>query len=176
MIRTRWLLLLGLTVFGCAEPLPSRIVPPNPLVIDNVTVSQGTGDFGIQVVVSVGVRNNFEETFDGQVSINGELHIWWKNRPDVEVHLPIQIVDQIRLVPGASYQIRELWFLQTDDGQSVLDLLIYPGDVRFGISYARPETFVAEMRMTVFDATGLLSTGPQEFTLQGWRLDQTVDE
>lgn len=161
---------------GCAESLPSRIVPESPLVIEDVFIGQGTGDSGIQVVVSIIVRNDFGETFDGVVDISGELHVWWARRPDVEAHVPLQLRDQIRLAPGGTYRIEQSWLLDTDDGRDVLDLLVFSGaDVRFGVAYAQPETFIADLRMTVFRETGLLSTGPQEFILRGWRVLEEVD-
>lgn len=166
-----------LTLSACAETLPSRIVPDSPLVISDVLISQGTGDFGIQVTVTTIVRNDFEETFDGVVDITGELHIWWERKPDVEAHIPLQVRDQIRLGPGQTYSIEQVWLLTTDDDRNVLDLLLFSSDdVRFGVAYARPETFVASLRMTVFRETGLLSSGPRQFTLQGWRLAGEVDQ
>ncbi len=70
-----------------------------------------------------------------------------------------------------------MWLLTTDDDRNVLDLLLFSSDdVRFGVAYARPETFVASLRMTVFRETGLLSSGPRQFTLQGWRLAGEVDQ
>lgn len=163
-------------VWGCGESLPTRIVPENPLVISDVLIGQGAGDFGIQVTVSAIIRNNFDETFDGPVDITGELHVWWPRRPDVEAHVPLRIQDRIRLAPGRTYRVEHTWLLTTDDGRNVLDLLTYSAsDVRFGVAYARPETFVADLRMTVFAETGLLSTGPREFTLQGWRLVEETD-
>ena len=166
-----------LTLSACAESLPPRIVPDSPLVISDVFISQGTGDFGIQVTVTTIVRNDFEETFDGVVDITGDLHIWSKRRPDIETHIPLQVRDQIRLGPGQTYSIEQDWLLTTDDDRNVLDLLLFSSDdVRFGVAYAIPETFVVSLRMTVFSETGLLSSGPREFTLRGWRLAGDVDQ
>ncbi len=151
-------------------------LPESPLVIEDVFIGQGTGDFGIQVMVSTTVRNDFEETFDGIVDITGDLYIWWERRPDVEDHVPLQLRTPIRLAPGETYRIEQLWFLTTEDGGDILDLLVFSGaDVRFGVVYAQPETFVATLRMTVFQETGLLTSGPHEFTLEGWRLVEEVD-
>ena len=170
------LIMVCLVLSSCAEQLPSRIVPESPLVISDVFISQGTGDNGIQVTVSARVRNDFEETFEGMVDITGELHIWWLRRPDVEAHVPVQIRDQIRLAPGQTFRVEQVWLLTTDDGRDVLDLLEFSGaDVRFGVVYAQPETFAASLRLTVFQETGLLTKGPQEFTLQGWRVITDTD-
>jgi hypothetical protein len=175
VLRARYLIMLCsvtacLVLSSCAEQLPTRIVPPSPLVISDVFISQGADALGIQVTVTAIVRNDFDETFDGAVDITSELHIWWPRRPDVEAHVPLQIRDRIRLAPGETYRVEQVWFLTTDDGRDVLDLLVFSGeDVRFGVAYALPETFVAQLRMTIFRETGLLTTGPQEFTLQGWR-------
>ena len=164
------LLASSLLIHSCGEQLPTRIVPASPLTISDVFISQGTGENGIQVTVSASVRNDFDETFDGVVAVTGELHIWWPRRPDVEAHIPLAFTDQIRLAPGGKYRVEQVWLLTTDDGRDVLDLLVFSAaDIHFGVVYAQPETFVASLRMTVFHETGLLSTGPREFTLQGWR-------
>lgn len=176
-----FVLLLGLGLCaglatGCAESLPTRIVPESPLVISDVLISQGTDAAGVQVSVSAVVRNDFDETFDGDVDITGELHIWWPRRPDVQAHVPLRVQDRLHLAPGQTYRVEQVWLLNTDDGRDVLDLLVFSGaDVRFGVAYARPETFVANLRMTIFRETGLLSTGPQEFILEGWRVVEVDD-
>ncbi|MDA0334749.1 MAG: hypothetical protein O2782_06270 [bacterium] len=171
ILALRTLLASCLVILSCSEQLPTRIVPESPLTIADVAISQGTGDDGIQVTVSASVRNDFDETFDGVVAVTGELHIWWPRRPDVEAHIPLSFSDQIRLAPGQKYRVEQVWSLTTDDGRDVLDLLVFSAaDIRFGVVYAQPETFVASLRMTVFRETGLLSTGPREFTLQGWRV------
>lgn len=155
---------------GCGESLPTRIVPEGALAVDRVLIGQGTGDLGIEITVDAFVRNNYDETFEGRIELRGEAHIWWKNRPEIEATLPVEYSQEVRLNPGQTFRVEWVWFMQTDDGTEVLPLLNYSdGDVRFGIIYARPETFVCEVRMTAFEETGLLTWGPQEFTLTGWR-------
>ena len=59
----------------------------------------------------------------------------------------------------------------TDDREDVLEMLDYSGgDVRYGVAYAKPEVFVMEVRVTLFDEIGFLTSGPHEFTLRGWEL------
>lgn len=162
---------LVMLVCSCDESLPTRIVPQNNLAITDVLISQQTGAAGIEVLTAFFVKNTYEETFSGTVEVTGSIHIWWKERPHIEVNLPIRQHLYLRLDPGERHQIEKRWHLQTDDDRYVLDLLDFSGnDVRHGVRYARPADFLLEIRLTVFEETGLLTSGPHEFVLQGWKL------
>jgi hypothetical protein len=167
-----------LALAGCSESLPPRFVPEGPLEISNVLIGQGTSKAGDPIIsVSTTVRNAYDETFDGTIDLTAEVRFWWPRRPDVEAHVPLQLSDHIQLGPGATYRVEQTWFLTTDDGRDILDLLTYfDDDIRFGIAYAQPETFVAEVRLTVFEETGLITSGPHEFVLEGWRPVEQDDD
>ena len=162
---------LCLLLSSCDESLPTRIVPRDTLEIDHVLINQGTGPAGIFMSISVEVQNAYEETFDGPVDVTGNIRIWWKQRPEIEANLPIRRHIDLQLDPGEGYFIDANWFLGTDDGQYVLELLDFSqNDIRYGVLYAEPEVFVLDVKVTLFKETGLLISGPHEFTLQGWKL------
>ena len=164
------LMSLGIVASSCGESLPARIEPQGALEIVNVLANQGTGPGGIHIAIAVDVRNVYEETFAGPVNVRGNIHIWWKKNPEVEANIPISHRANLLLDPGERYFINERWFLMTDDRRDVLDLLDFTnGDIRYGVAYANPELFVLEVKVTLFEETGLLISGPHEFTLQGWR-------
>jgi len=166
-----WLIPLCFLLPSCDESLPTRIEPQNTLEIGNVLINQGTGPAGIFMSISIKVQNSYEETFDGAVDVKGNIRIWWKQRPEIEANLPISRHIDLQLDPGESYFIDESWFLETDDGKYVLELLDFSQhDIRYDVLYARPEVFVLEVKVTLFKETGLLTSGPHEFTLQGWKL------
>ncbi len=162
--------LLGILFSSCDESLPSRLEPQGTLAIVNVAATQGAGPGGIHVTISVDVRNVYEETFAGLLNVRGNIHIWWKRHPEIEANIPVSHRANLLLDPGERHFITERWFLMTDDRRDVLDLLNFSnGDIRFGVAYANPELFVVEVKVTLFEETGLLTSGPHEFTLQGWR-------
>ena len=165
-----WLVSLCFLLSSCDESLPTRIVPQNILGIENVIINQGTGPAGIHVSIAVGVQNVYEETFYDVVDITGNIHIWQKQNPSIEANLPISQHAKLQLKPGEKHFIYNFWLLETDDGQDIIELLDFSGnDARFGILYARPELFILEVKVTFFKETGLLTSGPHEFTLQGWK-------
>lgn len=172
----RWVsggaLLLCVLVSSCDESLPTRIVPQNDLEIARVLIAQQTGPAGIQVLSAFYVENMYDETFSGMVNAKGNVRIWWKRRPGFEANLPVRENTQLRLDPGERHAFEVRWLLRADDGRYLLDHLDFSGnDVRYGVRYARPEDFLLEISVTVFEETGLLTSGPHEFTLQGWELE-----
>ena len=172
MPAARSCLLLGVlfACFSCGESLPSRIEPQNTLEISDVVINQGAGPGGIHVAIAVDVRNTYEETFSGFIDVEGNIHIWMKRDPTVEANIPIRTGANLVLDPDETHFINTRWFLRTDDGVDVLDLLDFgTDDIRFGIHYAVPEIFVMDVKVTLFAETGLLTSGPHEFTLRGWR-------
>jgi hypothetical protein len=119
----------------------------------------------------VAVENVYEETFEGDVGVGGTIHIWWRDRPEVEATLSLDRQAHLLLDPGERYYIEANWYLTADDGRYVLSLLDFSGmDIRYGVHYARPEVFVLEVKVTLFEETGLLTSGPHEFLLEGWKL------
>ncbi len=160
---------------GCSESLPTRIVPQDTLSIAYVFIGQGTNAGGIHVSIAINVENVYEETFIGTVDVTGNIRISWPRHPDVVVNLPIRRRQtDLHLDPSDAYIVDALWFLRTDDGRSVMDLLDFSSnDVRHGVQYAEPETFLFEVTMTLFEETGLLTSGPHEFVLEGWK---TLDD
>ena len=165
-----WLLSAAL-LLGCSESLPSRIVPEDTLEIAYVLSNQGTGLAGVHVSISINIENVYDETFIGAVDVIGNIHITWPRRPDVEINLPIRRQQtELLLDPGDAHIVDSFWFLQIDDGRNVMDLLDYSrGDIRYGVQYAEPETFLIDVTMTLFNETGLLTYGPEEFIFEGWK-------
>ena len=171
------LLCLIWMAFACEESLPTRITPLNTLKIVDVLISQGTGDWGIEVAIVILVENVYHETFSGVTNMNGNVRIWWKRKPEVIANLPIERYDYLRLDPGERLLIETRWFLWTDDDQYIIDLLDYSNnDVRYDIIYARPEVFGLEVKLTLFGETGLLVSEPYDFTLRGWKPVEDGDE
>ena len=165
------LISLGVAASSCGESLPARIEPQGTLEIDHLLATQGTGPGGIHIAIAVDVRNQYEETFAGQVDVTGNIHIWWKKNPQIEANIPVRERANLLLDPGERHIINVRWLLLTDDREDVLDMLDYSGgDVRYGVAYARPEVFVMEVKLTVFEEIGLLTAGPHEFTVQGWEV------
>jgi hypothetical protein len=166
-------LVLAVLLLACAcdESLPLRIEPDSALEIDNVTIGQGTGGGGIHVSVAISVRNTYEETFDGLVNVRGEIRIDWPGHEDVSATVPVSEERYLHLEPGERYYISRRWHLNTDDGRHMMSLLDFSAnDLRYGVLYARPEVLALDVRLTLFEQTGLLTSGPHEFALEGWLL------
>jgi hypothetical protein len=124
--------------------------------------------------------NNYVDYFQDKVDMAGRIHIWWKNRPEIEAHVsldnsnfvaPTDIVGRtLTVAPGEHFYVQTKWHLYADDGQHILDLLDYSeNDVRGGLIYAKPEQFMVQAQMTVFNQIGLIKSNQIEFTFNGYK-------
>ncbi|HOZ22090.1 MAG TPA: hypothetical protein PLO28_09935 [bacterium] len=167
-----------LTTLGCEEHLPARIVPQNTLEITDLSFSQGIHQSGPYMEFIITIANGYEETFQAEVEVNGHLVVWWKNRPEVHITLP---VDNRHFAPPSQFSGQTLtidaggrcllklyWYLSLGDGRSLLDLLDYSGSVPAqGLITAKPEIFVVEAEIKLFDQTGYLPSKRLSFTFTG---------
>ncbi|MCI0493567.1 hypothetical protein L0Z72_01060 [candidate division KSB1 bacterium] len=177
-----WLLMV---LVSCEESLPPRIVPQNTLEITGIIANQEGGDAGIFVAIKVFGVNRYIETFQDTVKVNGNIHIWWARKPEIEANVPLSnrhFTDPTRisgsvltLDPGEEFHLETLWYLNTDDGNNIIDLLDFSNSpVIGGIVTAAPEKFVLEVQLTLFNETGLLRSKLHEFIITGWKVAETT--
>ena len=175
------ILCLLLLVLSCDESLPPRIAPENTLQIVDIWASQMADAAGIFVKFLIIGENLYEETFDADVNVNGELYIKWKRKPEkiATIHLnntlfaePTRIEGRtLTLDPGEQFYISVSWYLNTDDGENIIDLLDFSdNNIQGNIATAKPEVFEYETKVIVFDQIGLLISDGYEFTLEGWKM------
>jgi hypothetical protein len=160
--------------------LPPRIVPENTLHITDVFATQGTDGGGLVLVVLIIGENIYEDTFHDTVSLNGYAHIWWKKRPEIEAHVSLhnyhfttqnEIVGRIlTLDPGDKFYIKTKWYFRTDAGNSVLDYFTFEENPdNNGYLHAKPETFVIQVKATLFDQLGFMESEPIEVEIKAWK-------
>lgn len=181
LLRDNWrIFILVLLFFSCDETLPPRMVPQNTLEITEIIVNQEGGDAGIFVAIKVVGVNRYGETFHDTVKVKGNVHIWWAKKPKIEANVPLSnrhFKDPTRisgnvltLDPGEEFHLETFWYLYTDDGKIIIDMLDFSNSpVVDGIVTAAPEKFVLEVQLVLFEETGLLQSKPHEFIIQGWK-------
>lgn len=180
-----YIFLLLIFFFSCEESLPPRISPQNTLEITKVFIAQEANG-GIFIAVKVIGENKYWETFQDTVNVNGNIHIWWTKHPEIEANVPLgnrNFVEPTRiqgniltLDPGGEFHLETRWYLNTDDGRNIMDLIDFSNSPVIGeIIIAAPEKFVLEVQLTVFKETGLLRSKPQEFIFTGWKLASQHD-
>lgn len=184
-LKSIWYIFLSLIFFiSCEESLPPRIIPENSLAITKIFTAQEANG-GIFIAVRVIGENKYVETFQDTVNVEGNIHIWWAKHPEIEANVPLdnrhfvaptRIQGSILILdPGGEFHLETRWYLNTDDGRNILDLLDFStSPIVGGIVTAAPEKFVLEVQLTVFKETGLLRSKPQEFVLTGWKLADTT--
>ena len=149
-------------------------------MITEVNVVQGVDKNDNHVVtISIIGENKYEETFHDSVYMTGRVHIWWKRKPDIVANIrlsndnfehPTQIWGPYLIVdPGGEVVILARWYLYTDDGRSILDMLDFGEPNECDVVFASPEVFVVEVELILFKETGLLRLSPVEFTFYGWK-------
>ena len=168
---------------SCDESLPPRIVPENTLAITKIFTAQETNG-GIYVAIKVIGENTYGETFQDTVKMKGNIHIWWAKHPEIEANVPLDnryFVEPTRIQgsiltidPGGEFHLETRWYLNTNDGKNIIDLLDFShSPIVGGIVTAAPEKFMLEVQLTLFKQTGLLRSEPQEFILAGWKIADT---
>ncbi len=168
-----------LLLFSCEETLPPRIVPADTLQIIDVIATQGTDGTGFVIVILIIGENVYEETFQDTVSLNGYAHIWWKKRPEIEAHVQLhnynftpenKMVGRILTIdPGQKFYIKTRWYLNTDDGENVMEYFTFkPTPDNNGYIHA-PETFIIQVKATIFDQLGFMESDPVELEIKAWR-------
>ena len=174
------LLILVASLLACEESLPTRQEPQNPLAITNVIYAQGMYSTGPFMEFLFLITNNYEETFQAEVTVTGHVTVWWKKRPDTRITLdlgnqhfvePSKINGKILTIdPGSFCTLKIYWYLQLENGASLLDLLDYSDSVPSGgLIKSKPETFVMEAGIKLFDQTGYLQSKPLTFTFVGYK-------
>ena len=177
--------ILLLFFLSCEESLPPRIVPQNSLEITEIIANQEANGGGIFMAIKVIGVNRYADTFQDTVKVNGNIHIWWVRKPEIEANVPLDnrhFKDPTRisgsvltLDPGEEFHLETLWYLKADDGKNIIDLLDFSNSpVIDGIVTAAPEKFVLEVQLTLFNETGLLRSKPHEFIITGWKVAETT--
>ncbi len=180
MKKMQLLWLLPLLALACDESLPPRQQPQDTLAITQVIFTQGMYASGPFMEFVFLIANQYEETFQGEVTVNGHATVWWKNHPEIRATLPINnqhFAPPSRLAghtltidSGGHCALKIYWYLALEDGRSLLDLLDYSGSVPVeGLIKSRPETFVMEATIKIFDQTGYLHSEPFTFTFTGYK-------
>lgn len=173
---------LGLSVLSCDESLPPYTPPQDVLAITQVFAAQGTINPGIPIlnVLITGV-NQYEETFEDTVNANGEVRIWWKRHPEFKATLPLSNGhfvpptpirgSRLTLDPGDTFHMKTVWYMMSDEGEYLIDLLDYSiDDVRGDFEYARPETLMIEIELMIYRQIGMIRSDPVSFEFTGYRL------
>ncbi len=184
-LKNSWLIFILIFIFlSCDESLPPRIVPQNTLEITDIIANQEGGAAGIFVALKVVGINRYGETFQDTVKVTGNIHIWWARKPEIEANVPLSnrhFKDPTRisgsvltLDPGEEFHLETFWYLYTDDGKNIIDMLDFSNSpVIDGIVTAAPEKFLLEVQLTLFEATGLILSKPHEFIIKGWKIAET---
>lgn len=173
-------------LIACEESLPPRVEPDNPLVLTKIIANQGIYQAGPHMVFVLEISNLYEETFQEKVTVNGKITVWWKKRPEIRKVLDISnnhFVPPTRLTgsvltldPGERCALKIYWYLQLDDGSSLLDLLDYSGAVPAGgLIQSKPESFAVEAEIKLFDQLGYLKSEQLTFSFTGTRSAVTPD-
>jgi hypothetical protein len=173
-------LILLCQLLSCEESLPPRIEPENTLAITDVIYVQGMYGTGPFMEFIFTIENLYEETFQEEINIDGMATIWWKIRPDVRITLPIgnqHLVPPSRISgnvltidPGAHCALKIYWYLKLADGRSLLDLLDYTGSVAVeGLVKSKPEIFVMEAEIKLFNQLGYLQSKQITFSFVGYK-------
>jgi len=174
-----WATLLML-MLSCTESLPPRIEPQNTLAITKVIYTQGIDSFGPFMEFVFSVTNLYQETFEAHVDIAGQAHVWLKRSPSIRATLaignqhlvaPSKISGNILTIdPGGRCDLKIYWYLKLDDGRSLLDLLDYSeGHVYEGSINAKPETFVMDAEIKLFNQLGYLQSERLVYTFVGYK-------
>ncbi|HNW58408.1 MAG TPA: hypothetical protein PKI62_01875 [bacterium] len=174
------LLLLPWLGLACDESLPPRQEPQNTLAISDVIYTQGMYASGLFMEFVFIIENIYTETFQAPVAVNGQATVWWKNHPDIRVDLKINnqhfappsrfTGSTLTIDPGGRCALKIYWYLTLEDGRSLLDLLDYSGSVPVeGLIKSRPETFMMQATIKLFDKTGYLRTEPFTFSFSGYK-------
>jgi hypothetical protein len=177
----KWTVLLPLILLpllACDESLPTRQQPQTTLTISDVIYVQGYYNFGPFMEFVFLITNLYEETFQEEVKINGQITIWWVNHP--EIRATVEIGNQhlvppskisgntLTIDPGGRCALKIYWYLQLEDGRSLIDLLDYSGSVPSGgLIKSKTETFMMEGNIKLFDQLGYLYSPPMKFEFYG---------
>lgn len=173
-------------LLACEESLPPRVEPENPLVLTKMVANQGIYQAGPHMVFVIEISNLYEETFQEEVNVHGKVTVWWERKPEIRTELEVtnsHFVPPTRLTgsvltldPGERCALKVYWYLQLDDGSSLLDLLDYSGAVPAGgLIQSKPERFVVEAEIKLFNQLGYLQSERLGFTFIGTKSAATPD-
>lgn len=174
-------LLICFLIIACNESLPPYAPPENVLAITQIVATQGTIGSGTPILNMnlIGV-NQYEETFEDTINANGEVRIWWQRHPEFSATLPLSNShfvpptpirgSRLILDPGDTFHMKTVWFLISDQGEYLIDLLDYSqSDVRGDFEYARPETLMIEVDLMIYRQIGMIRSDPFAFEFTGYR-------
>lgn len=176
------ILIFGFILSSCDESLPPRIEPAHLLEIKDLLASQGTVPGGRAViVVNIIGQNAYDETFQDVVNLQGKISVWWDKYPELQITIPLDNGNfhkttrfhqgVLTIDPGEEFRIRAEWYLFSDSGRDILNMLDYSSStVQNNIIKARPEVFVLKAELILFENTGLSSTDSISFSFEGWKI------
>jgi len=176
-------ILIGLlcTVIACDESLPLYELPQNGLVITRVVASPGLVDPGIPILtIVIEGMNQYDETFDDTVDVQGEFRIWWEKHPEISSTLSLSNANfipptpihgsRLTLDPNQTFAMKTVYFYFSDDGQYIVDLFDYSeNDIRGDYQYAKPETFIMKVDLLVYKQIGMISSESTKIEVTGFR-------
>ncbi|NQT27445.1 hypothetical protein HQ585_18980 [candidate division KSB1 bacterium] len=169
------------TLISCNESLPLYEQPENSLAITRVLASQGLVEPGIPILyIVIEGMNQYEETYDDTVNVQGELRIWWERHPELSATLLLSNANfipptpihgsRLTLDPNQTFAMKTVYYFFSDDGQYIVDLLDYSAnDIRGDYQYAKPETFIMKVDLLVYKQIGMISSESTKIEVTGFR-------
>jgi hypothetical protein len=185
IIRRGLLVLTTLGWISCEESLPTYQAPINVLGIEKIVAEQEYDpQQGINIKFEVIGRNFYEETLEDTLNVRGSIRIRWKREPAFQATLTLgndhfiktSVRDgMLRLDPLQDFVVTTRWWLKTDENLSFMDICApdvatYDGEK----IWSEPETFLFDVRLTVFDGSGDLPSREQTFELTVWEYWQPM--
>ena len=182
-MKKKYILLLMLafvmTILSCDEAFPPRMVPSKIIVLRQALATYDVNNIDFSIVG----ENIYEETLQDTVDISGKIHLWWKKRSEIQAVIELTnqnfIVPPTRIIPpgiltmdpGERFFIKARWNLITDNGYNIIDLLEFPPELIVNnISKSKPEVFIFNVELNLFDQATKIELKYIEFTYQAWKL------
>ena len=168
---------------GCDESLPPRDDPQGILqatlsVDEGVVVVTSDGRITHAGVITLTVRNKFNEVLQAESSLGGEIEVWMAEDPSVRAVVPIgkadladqgiAAFDQTTLRPDSPAVFSKQWSHTTTNGTPLwtfvgLEPVVTLGGERF--CQSGPVSLVARGSMKLFKNVAALNTNQVRFTL-----------
>jgi hypothetical protein len=158
------------------EPVPQRI-----LVIANFFGDQANYPLtGPCVRICIVVENMGDEAIQDTLRVDGQVRIWFKNRPEIyglqpvtnkDLFVPLEVTSgRITLEPGQRVYLEVFWKLRTEDGRSIIDLVDYSGSpIVNGQMASQPEVLAMQGQVSIFPNMDYLQTEIYETVYIGYK-------